>query len=112
MATPRFPVLTGRRWADQAPTILAIFVAVQVLDGVLTYWGVRRLGPDIEANGYLGTAIQALGAAPVLFAAKSLACFCGTILYITARYRALAIAAGLYLGVAIIPWLLIAVLHG
>jgi hypothetical protein len=111
VATPRFPVFTGRRWADQAPFVLAIFVTAQVLDGVLTYWGLHRIGPDVEANTYLASAIQALGAAPVLFAAKSLGCMCGAILYITERYRALAISAGLYLGVAIIPWLLIILLH-
>ena len=112
MATPRFPVFTGRRWADQAPFVLAVFIAAQVLDGMLTYWGLHRLGPDVEANGYLASAIAALGAAPVLFAAKSLGCFCGAILYFTRNgYRALAIAAGLYVGVAIIPWLVLVALH-
>jgi hypothetical protein len=111
VAIPRFPVLTGRRWADQAPLILVIFLTAQVLDGILTYWGLHRIGPDVEANTYLAGAMQSLGAAPVLFAAKSVGSLCGAILYLTERYRALAIAAGLYLGVAIIPWLLIVLLH-
>ncbi len=111
MGIPRFPVLTGRRWADQAPFVLAIFVTAQVLDGILTYWGLHRIGPEVEANTYLASAIASLGAVPVLLAAKLVGCVCGAILYLTERYRALAISAGLYLGVAVIPWLLIVLLH-
>jgi hypothetical protein len=110
VGTPRFPVFTGRRWADQAPFVLGIFLTAQVLDGLLTYWGLHRLGIGIEANSYLAGAIAAVGAAPTLFVAKGLGCVCGAILYFAERYRALAITAGLYLGVAIIPWLIVLLL--
>ena len=39
--------------------------------------------------------------------AKLLACVCGYVLYQTASHKPLAIMAGLYIGVAIAPWLLV-----
>jgi len=77
----------------------------QVLDGLLTYAGVRLLGVEAEGNVLLATSIQAIGAPRALLSAKLLACVCGYILYRTAWHRPLAITAGLYVGVAIVPWI-------
>src|SRR5687767_12747358 len=90
-----------------ATTVFAIFLAAQVLDGMLTLWGVLRFGADIEANVLITTTIGVMGAHRALLAAKLLACFCGYILYRTASHTPLAISAGIYVGVAIVPWLII-----
>ena len=75
--------------------------------GVLTYLGVTRLGTEVEMNQWLVTLMHAFGAVPALVSAKALACVCGAILYFTAYHRPLAIATGLYIGLAIVPWMFI-----
>lgn len=91
----------------ETASVFAMFLATQILDGLLTYWGVSMLGVGIEANALLATSMAAMGAPRALLSAKLLACLCGYILYRTEFHRPLAIATGLYLGVAIFPWLLI-----
>jgi hypothetical protein len=95
----------------QEPIVLTVFLVSQVLDGALTCWGVLRWGTGIELNPLLATAIQAFGLAPTLLAAKITAAACGLILYATACHRPLAVTAGLYVGVAVVPWLLALVAH-
>ena len=95
--------------ARQAPIVLAIFVATQVLDGMLTYWGVSRFGVHIEFNSWLATLMSAIGPAPALLAAKSLACMCGVVLFATTSFRVLAVATGWCLGFAVVPWIVLAV---
>lgn len=98
----------GRKCApSQAPAVFAIFVSAQLLDGGLTYLGVNELGIGIEGNVLLATVMGAFGAAPALLGAKTLACLCGLILYLTERHRALAAAAGIYVGAAVGPWLVV-----
>jgi hypothetical protein len=87
--------------------VLATFLTVQVLDGVLTYWGVRQFGLHVEANALVATVIQLLGVAPAMVATKSFACLCGLILHITSSHRPLAVAAGGYIGVAVFPWVML-----
>ena len=94
------------RWSE-ATLVLAIFVAAQVADGVLTYWGVTTLGIHVEGNGLLAAIMHAIGPFRALVSAKLLACVCGYILYRTASHKPLAIMAGLYIGVAVTPWLLV-----
>ena len=96
----------ARPW-DEARVVFAIFVLTQVLDGVLTYVGVRVLGVEVEANVILAGWMALIGAPGALLGAKLLACGCGYILYSTASYRPLAATAGLCLGVAVIPWMAI-----
>jgi uncharacterized protein DUF5658 len=88
-------------------SVFAMFLTMQVLDGLFTYWGVSMLGVGVEANGLLVTSIGAIGAPRALLSAKLLACLCGYFLYRTEFHRVLAITTGLYLGIAIIPWLMI-----
>ena len=95
----------------QPMIVLATFLAVQVMDGILTYWGVQQFGLQTEANGLVATTIQVLGPAPGLVTAKSFACLCGLILYVTERHRPLAVAAGGYIGLAIFPWMTILAAH-
>src|SRR5688572_11256148 len=89
----------------EATIVFAVFLTAQVLDGVLTYIGVSLLGVDVEANILLATSMAAIGTPSTLIAAKLLACGCGYVLYRTAWHRPLAITAGLYVGVAVVPWL-------
>ena len=93
-------------WSE-ATLVFAIFMAAQVADGLLTYWGVTTLGIHVEGNDLLATTMYAIGPGRALLSAKLLACVCGYILYRTASYRPLAIMAGLYIGVAVTPWLLV-----
>jgi hypothetical protein len=95
------------RRRDQAFIVFVLFIATQMLDGVLTYLGVTRLGTEVEMNQGLVTLMHAFGEIPALVSAKALACFCGAILYFTAYHRPLAIATGLYIGLAIVPWMFI-----
>jgi hypothetical protein len=98
----------GVNSAQQAPLVLAIFVVTQVMDGMLTYWGVSRFGVHIEFNSWLATLMNAIGPAPALLAAKSLACLCGAVLFATTSFRVLAIATGWCLGFAVVPWVALA----
>lgn len=91
----------------QQMAVLATFLTVQVLDGFLTYWGVRQFGIGVEGNALVQTTIHMLGVAPALLATKSFACLCGLILHVTESHRPLAVAAGSYIGLALFPWMLL-----
>jgi hypothetical protein len=109
--TTRVATLPLTRWhldtQSHATTVFAIFLVAQVLDGLLTLWGVLRLGVQVEANVLIATAIGAIGAHRAVLAAKLLACVCGYILYRTASHTSLAISAGICVGIAVVPWLII-----
>jgi hypothetical protein len=95
----------------QGPLVLAIFFVTQVLDGALTYWGVTRVtrfGIDIEMNTLLAATMHEVGPGAALFMAKAVACACGVLLYVNAYLRPLAAVAGLCLGLAVVPWIVVA----
>src|SRR4051812_38818854 len=92
---------------QQAPIVFGIFVLAQVLDALLTYGGVTRLGIDVEMNMILANWMHVVGPGLTLAVTKIIACLCGFFLYSTARHRMLAIAAGLSIGVGVIPWCLV-----
>jgi hypothetical protein len=89
----------------QEVLVLIIFLLAQILDGGLTYIGVRQFGIEAEGNVLLTTLMHAWGAGPTLVAAKLFASACGVILFAMSVYRVLAAAAGACIGVAIVPWL-------
>jgi hypothetical protein len=89
----------------QEPLVLFIFVIAQALDGTLTYAGIRQMGIDVELNQLLVFYMETFGLGLALVGAKSLACACGLILYVAHYHRPLAVAAGAYLGVAVVPWI-------
>ena len=105
------PVKVNHRVAavswTEATVVFAIFMLAQIADGVLTYWGVTTLGIHVEGNSLLVTTMHFIGPGRALICAKLLACICGYILYRTASHRPLAIMAGLYIGVAVAPWLMV-----
>ena len=84
---------------------LAIFVILQVADGVLTYAAVEQFGSAAEGNPIVATWIVLTGAAPALVGAKLLACACGGVLYAAGVHRILAGLSALYLLAAVVPWL-------
>jgi hypothetical protein len=91
----------------QAPLVLTIFLVTQLLDGLLTYWGVTRFGIEMELNTLLAATIHEVGPGAALLAAKGLACVCGMVLYVNLYLRPLAVVSGLCLGVAVVPWLFV-----
>ena len=93
--------------SNQAPLIFALFIVVQLMDAGLTYGGILRLGVEVEMNALLVTMIHAIGPIAALAGAKTLACFCGLVLYLNARHRLLAAATGASLGVAVVPWTIV-----
>jgi hypothetical protein len=110
------PALRGSVIRTEPPTIeatavFALFLTLQLLDGLLTHWGVTRLGAEVEANVLLATSMAAVGAQQTLLSAKVLACVCGYILYRLAFHRLVAITAGACLGAAVVPWMLIVGSH-
>lgn len=81
------------------------FVVVQVLDGVMSYIGVRTFGPWIEANPIVGFYAEALGPALGFTGAKLFAVGCGTVLSMMARHGTLAVLTAVYVVFAVAPWL-------
>lgn len=84
---------------------LAIFVILQLADGVLTYAAVERFGAVAEGNPLLATWIVVAGAVPALLGAKLMACACGGVLYVAGVHRVLAGLSAFYLIAAVMPWL-------
>lgn len=93
-----------RRQMSSVDGLWLAFVAVQALDGVLTYIGLRTFGLGIEANPVVAWYAGAFGPAAGLLAAKLFAVACASILYVTARHRTVAVLTLLYLAFAIAPW--------
>src|SRR5687768_683083 len=80
------------------------FITVQVLDGVLTYIGVRTFGLGIEANPLVAWYAGMFGPAVGLVAAKLFAIGCASVLFLTARHRTVAVLTLIYIVFAIVPW--------
>ena len=90
---------------SSAQLIWMAFVAVQVLDGAMSYIGVELHGPAIEANPVVGWYLTALGPAIGFTVAKLYALGCGAVLYVTARHYWVAALTILYLLLAVGPWM-------
>ncbi|HYB93325.1 MAG TPA: DUF5658 family protein [Vicinamibacterales bacterium] len=84
---------------------LAIFIVLQLADGVLTYAAVERFGAAAEGNPILATWIVLTGSGPALVGAKLLACACGGVLYAAGVHGVLMALSALYLFAAVMPWL-------
>ncbi|MEO7133902.1 MAG: DUF5658 family protein [Vicinamibacterales bacterium] len=84
---------------------LAIFVVLQLADGMLTYAAIDRFGASAEGNPILATWIMLTGAAPALLGAKLMACACGGVLYVAGVHHVLVGLSALYLFAAVMPWL-------
>lgn len=87
--------------------ILLLFLVAQVSDGLLTYMAVAVLGVVGEGNVLLATAMQVAGAGPALIGAKAIAAACGVLLYVRGFHGILGALTGLYMLLAITPWLFV-----
>ena len=85
--------------------LLVIFIVLQAADGLLTYAAVERFGTVAEGNPLLATWIVLTGSATALIGAKTMACLCGAVLYVTGVHHVLAGLSLLYLFAAVVPWL-------
>ena len=85
--------------------LLVVFLGLQAADGLLTYAAVERFGTVAEGNPLLATWIMLTGSATALIGAKTMACLCGAVLYVTGVHQVLAALSALYLFAAVGPWL-------
>jgi hypothetical protein len=87
--------------------VLLVFLLAQCFDGVFTYVGVVSFGLGIEANPLVAGLMASLGHGPGLLAAKTVAIVLGIGLHVRQVHNAVALLAGFYLLVAILPWMAI-----
>ncbi len=103
--------LLCRRWETSdsvfGNTAVLAFLAVQLLDGVLTYLGVTIWGPGIEANPIVSSAVAAIGLGAGLASAKLLAAGLGIALHLRRVHNVVALLTAIYFGAAIIPWMVL-----
>lgn len=79
-----------------------ILVLMQVLDGVLTWWGVSNFGSSIEGNPLVKLLIDAFGAAPALIGIKLIGIALSFAFIKLRAAKSLIFLAGLYTGVVLI----------
>jgi hypothetical protein len=85
--------------------VFLAFLIVQILDGALTYFGVRTYGAGIEGNPIVGWYIAVLGVGGALIATKGLAVLCAAFLHRFSRHQVLGVLTVLYLAAAVRPWI-------
>lgn len=79
-------------------------MVIQVLDGVMTMYGIYTFGPDIEANPIIAFYGAATSPEAAVVGAKVFAVACGTLLHLTGHHRVVATLAVFYAVAAIAPW--------
>ncbi len=87
-----------------AEMIWIAFVAMQALDGTMTFVGMQTFGLSVEAKPLIAWYVSMLGPALALLAVKLFAVGCGVALYLTARHKTIAVLALAYLLAAVGPW--------
>jgi hypothetical protein len=90
--------------------VLLVFLLAQCFDGVLTYVGVVSFGVTIEANPLIAALMGTIGHGAGLVTAKAVAIVLGIALHLRQVHGAVALLAGFYVVVAVLPW--IAILFG
>jgi hypothetical protein len=89
---------------SKAELVWLAFVTVQLLDGIMSYVGVNTFGSWIEANPLVAWYASVFGPAVAFTAVKLFAIACGTVLYLMARHRTVALLTLFYLAFAVVPW--------
>jgi hypothetical protein len=84
--------------------VVVAFLAVQALDGVLTYVGLS-LGRAAEGNPLVGTMMAVFGLGPGLAGAKLVAGSLGIALHLFGTHRLIALLTAFYVAAAIMPWI-------
>jgi hypothetical protein len=85
--------------------VFAVFIVLQIADGLITFEAVALFGPAAEGNPLLATLIVLVGAGPALLGAKFVACGCAAFLHQCGYHRVLAGLATIYVVLAVGPWL-------
>lgn len=98
-----------RRQSRFGDIVMIAFLAAQILDGFLTYRGIRDLGlgVEIEGNPLIALAIGALGVRVALILVKAIASLLGLFLHAHRYHRVLAALTALYVVAAIAPWVVL-----
>jgi len=109
LVEPRSPN-TGNSYAARVRVrlgrlTLAVFVVLQIADGLMTFGAVRIFGTAAEGNPILETWIQLAGPGATLLGAKGIACGGAAVLYACGRQKTLAALTGVLLAGAVVPWL-------
>lgn len=89
---------------SKAELVWLAFVAVQAMDGIMSYVGVNTFGSGIEANPLVAWYAAVFGPAVAFTAVKLFAIACGTVLYVMSRHRTVAALTLFYLAFAVVPW--------
>jgi hypothetical protein len=87
--------------------VLIVFLLAQCFDGVFTYVGVVSFGLGIEANPLVAALMASIGHGAGLFTAKAVAIVLGIGLHLRQVHGAVALLAGFYVFVAVLPWIAI-----
>jgi hypothetical protein len=104
---------TSRTWTSSVrpslfgDVVVIVFLLAQCFDGVFTYVGVLTFGLSIEANPLIATLMGIFGHGVALTGAKMLAAALGICLHLRQIHGAVAVLAGFYILVAIVPWVMI-----
>jgi hypothetical protein len=104
--TPLPQVWSPRRSLFGDIAIIA-FLVTQCLDGIFTYIGVHTFGLAVEANPLIASLMTLVGHGTALVGAKTLAGALGVCLHLREIHSAVALLAGFYVAVAIVPWIAI-----
>lgn len=86
---------------------IVVFLLAQCLDGIFTYIGVNTYGLAVEANPLIAALMASVGHGTALVGAKSVAGALGVCLHLREIHAAVAVLAGFYLAVAVVPWVAI-----
>jgi hypothetical protein len=86
---------------------LALFVVLQIADGLITFGAVRIFGAAAEGNPILETWMHLAGPGATLLGAKGIACGGAVLLYTFGRVRTLAALTGVLLAYGVLPWLVL-----
>lgn len=77
---------------------------LQILDGLLTFWGVSNFGPNVEGNPLVKSLIEKFGADAALLSIKLFGIFLSFLFVKLEAHKVLIFLTGLYGGVVLI-WL-------
>jgi hypothetical protein len=105
--TPAPGMMMGGRPSLFGDVVVIVFLLAQCFDGVFTYVGVLSFGLSIEANPLIASLMATFGHGAALTGAKLLAASLGICLHLRQIHGAVAVLAGFYVVVAIVPWMMI-----
>jgi len=84
--------------------VLALFVAVQLADGVMTAVAIERYGRSIEGNPLLLFVMGIYGTTAALVGAKLIAVALATVLHARTCHATVAVLTATYVFAALGPW--------